>query len=418
MKTLSFIIVVSSILIISNSCNNDDELSSSVTSDKTALKLHFKNGYNSAEGWAILHSLDGTQTLETKSFFGDADITLKSTEETKVTFSYIITRTFGVTKTYDIRSDFYAPKGDWTFDRQNYGNKGTINVKVMYPESDYNYCFLGTSDQFHWRTLGNTTSYTEFNYNMYYLNLDNTISLYSSVYNFDTNLGYCGWKLEQPFNIGDTNQYFLNLSSTLLSNNISTNRLINEIRIYALIGNNLDVMGLFYNSFQNSVNDAKIFIPASFPAVKYISSCRYEDPTSISFYQKIDAEGIANYINIPNSTISATYNSITNSYENIVTNGNFDEIYTSWSYYDNINHIQVYWTTYAPKTVTSIQRPNLPAEIIAQLTDFNIADLNVDGIGLIDYDTAESMDDIIVMFFQSSENRYNVYNEYYTYLHK
>ena len=104
-----------------------------------------------------------------------------------------------------------------------------------------------------------------------------------------------------------------------------------------MLGNNLDVIGLFNNDYQNDVNNAEIFIPASFPASKYISSYTHEDNSSVAFYQRIDETDIATNITIPNSTIFATYNSNTNSYENIVTNGTCDEIGAFWSYYDNNN---------------------------------------------------------------------------------
>ncbi len=409
-KILSFVCII--IIIIG--CSKDDSPTSPNT---TSFKLNFVNGYNSGQGWVILHSSDGTTSTTTKQFFGNATVDFGEITEERVTFTFIFTREYSSWKDYLITSYILAPTGEWTFDGRDFGDKGSIEVNMTFPNGEYDQCFLGTSDVSSRRSLSSATSSYSFNFPVFNLNFNNTINLYGSVYNYDNDIGYCGWKLDEQFNIGGNNQHDLNLTTTLSPTNLTSNKLIDYVSVYALIGNNLDRLRLFYEIFSNKVSTAEIFFPETFPANKFITYCGYADGQISYSYRKIDTKLTEN-ISIPSGIISASFNANTNSYENISYSGNVDEISAGWSYFDFNNEQYFSWIVYASKNETKLQRPILPNDVVSQISNFNIANMERLGIGITDFNTSTSMDDIIKMIYKSGENFYNTHTEYYFYVQK
>ncbi len=395
------------------SCDNDDGIVEPTLIDKS-FKLNFTNGFNSAEGWVILHSEDGQSATSVKSFYGDAVIDFGKVEAERVTFTYIYTKKYGETNYYYINSYLSAPKGDWVFDGNNYSHKGKVNIDLSYPTGDYDKCFCGTDGFSSRRSLsGITDSYNFSERDIYHLNSEQKLSIFGSVFNFDTDSAYYSWKPNQQFNLGETNSYNLNLSTLMEPSFINANRPFDYVSIYAAPFNTKDRVKLFYGIYDNS-EQQKVFYPKNFSAIKFRTSVSIWENDFSYLYSKF-GEKVYTNLSIPNGVITATYNENMKIFENISTTENVDITTAFWGYYDSEKKTGCYWYVRANSKKTSIQRPVIPNEVLSQISNLDISQIESNEISILDYDTVSSYDDILALWYKSNKNFYDVVNEFYSY---
>ncbi|MDP3684626.1 MAG: hypothetical protein Q8S01_11920, partial [Ignavibacteria bacterium] len=168
----------------------------------------------------------------------------------------------------------------------------------------------------------------------------------------------------------------------------------------------------FGSSVQNS--SPKVFYSAEFPKDKYYVSFSNSDSIG-SYYYYVLNPNIPASVSIPTSTITGNYNSSLNKYENISTIGTVDQIGAYWQYTSSDNKLGINWLVYKTGTAKEIIRPTLPQEILTQIPELNLSLLQPSSLGLYDYDTASSMEEIINMFFKTASPYYSKYNSYYSY---
>ena len=143
---------------------------------------------------------------------------------------------------------------------------------------------------------------------------------------------------------------------------------------------------------------------------------------SFSYSDMLQSEGysakltdLPSNVSVPNLALNAIYNADSVRFENLITSGSFDQYAAVWSYVDATSKIIFSWIVYAPHTSKSVNRPFLPTEVINQIPPLDLSRLKAYNLGILDYDTMNSMDEIITKFFKSNTVPLKTYNVYHYY---
>jgi len=382
----------------------------------SSLKLLFQDGYNQLQGWVILYESDAQTIKEFKSFTGDAVVEFEDIQEETVNFTFITSR-FDDEMNYRLTTNIGVPGGEWTFHGNNYSDKGKVTVAMTYPENEYQHCFLGTSSPSRRAWIYGSSSAFEFeNLDVNYLNTDGTFSLYGTIYNSENNTGYCGWLLNQPFELGVTNNYSLNMTSPLNFQTMNLNELVSYIDVVAYTDNDYeDDIDIFYNSFPPT-NEPIVLAPHNFPAKVFETEVLYFGDQYIKIFTTI-SESIPNSMSIPNFSLTASYDDVNARYYNISYTGEADEISASWEYDDDEQNTDFYWRVYASGNANSISLPSLPSDIANQIPGFDQNKFEEDGISMIDFDSCEDIADVIQMIYKNETGYRKNHTERYDYVY-
>ncbi|NOX88304.1 MAG: hypothetical protein GXO77_04700 [Calditrichaeota bacterium] len=414
MKTLYFL-MLAILIFLFNRCSEDGPTSPA----ETEFKLNFINGYNAQQGWVILYSSDGKKVKKIKQFTGDAIVNFGKVEKSKGNFTIIFNRIIrGSLKFNYITSYISVPFGEWTFEGNDYGLKGKMSVDINYPVGEYDQCYLGTSDYYDSDALYDSSSSHSFSArDVYVLNPNQTMSLYSLIFSLARDTAYCGWLLNQPYDLGKENHYIIDASIPLPPLTITSDKQFDYILIQAFLDDNLKKrIRLFSDYFsEESPNQIKTFVANSFPAKKFLIHTEYNTDNYRYEYDKI-ANQVPNTINVPNSTIRADYNDILKQFTNISITGSADEIKAYWVYFTGSSFF--IWRIYAPHTLQTLTRPTLPTEVTSKLQHFDGNAFGSPDISLIDFDTAENIEDVIQMINLSNKSYYQNHNERFEYMYR
>jgi len=394
-------------------CSDDTTVSPVV--DDTFLKLTFSEGYCDAEGWVILYTEDGQTALQTIKFNGNAVVDLGELEESQVTLTIITTVFNNGNKFYRINTYYSVKKGSWLFEGYTPVNKGMATVRMNFPLGFYDELLLSTTGftVFDHRGFSTNTYLTSGTVSK--LNKNQTISLFGSVCNFNTNKGYYSLSTEKPFDLGDYNNYTLDLSKPLTLTYVNSNRPFNYISIFAASTEPQIGYLLFNHSYSSSALQQKVFLPDSFPAFKYGTAIQnYENDNSYHYF-KISNKPVNN-ITIPESYLTASYNDVQIQYENITLTGKADYLSGEWFFITNDYKTTVTWIVYTANSVTVIKRPTLPTEVLSQLTDFNVNELWAMSVKLFDQDNISSLNGYIEYSYRNAESNIKSSNEEYSYI--
>jgi len=415
--------VIIALLFTAPSCKKDDD-----KNPVTHFSVTYQDGYAYDYGWVVLHNPDGTEVIDYKKIEGDgvADFGDINGGIVSVTMIRVDTITYsnGEKRTYiDIMSDYASPCGNWIFRGNNTSDEslGTADITMTYPDDNYNEYFIHTTS---------TGTYSDGvppgginkQLNVYRLDEGNKYSIYGAV--LRDNGGYCNWLLDQNFQLYQANYYNLELSKTLNNVNFTTSKPIDYFYVYGLWDKRESDLVLFrkdcWDSSPGWETNHNANLPLNMPVSHLMFSGSYYDGNHSYYYRKFYdmPQGLPGNIDIPDKTITGTYNESTDEITNIQLNGTADQIIGRWYYWDNSNTADLYisWSVYANWDFPSIKRPVLPQEILSDIVD-EINMMNCVLIGFADYNTTASHADIINQFFVNVVPAGQRYDEYFSYYH-
>ena len=407
-KMLNFALVVTVILIVgcsgSGSTEPDDDFSEFI--------INFQNNAIMESGYVILQTDSTTAYQEVN---GDGTITFENLSSDRGTVIIVqeYYNDYG-DRNIEITANVDAPLGEWYLDGYNYSPiaLGDCNVTLNYPEVNDDFrVVMSPSNRYSSIYISpGSSSYSFDNFLIHRLDNDGNITFFNAVHNREgSETGYCDWVIGENFNLNETNEYEFDLNNEMTTKNISSNRLIRSAFIFADRNNMIDYncMSYFYNF--EGVTSFTAYYSEDFPKDKYRTRV-YGD--NFRFEQIGDI--VPSDLNIPESSLSFTYDSNYNKFRNISVIGSSDQLCGYWHHYDYIilNNISLY--VYTSSSVEEVTIPEIPSEI---LTDFNI-DLSLlepTFLGLFDYDTTNNYDDVIDKALKQQVPFRALYNQAYKY---
>ncbi len=411
----TIILLSSFLLTVFNGC--EKESNPADTGNATNFKINFVNNRIRGNGWVVLHSLDGKSVQSYKSFIKNAAVDFGNINSERVTFTYIDSYTdqYGW-KNIIITSDLNAPAGEWQLDGNGYSYKGKFNITMNYPNNNYRNRSLGirgNSSIGYTTTFGQSSIYTG---DIYYIRPDTKLSIFSSIITANADSGLCGWISDANFNLNETNTYSLTLDKLMNRKMITTSKPFQRCFLEVLSGDSLERTGMsFYSSDLNSmVTNFPVFYYSGYPRDYYYMSFSYSDMLQSEGYSA-KLTDLPSNVSVPNLALNAIYNADSVRFENLITSGSFDQYAAAWSYVDATSKIIFSWIVYAPHTSKSVNRPFLPTEVINQIPPLDLSRLKAYNLGILDYDTMNSMDEIITKFFKSNTVPLKTYNVYHYY---
>lgn len=406
-KMMILVLVVFVLLLIgcsgSGSTEPEDNLSEFI--------VNFQNNAIMELGYVILQTDSTTSYQEVN---GDETITFEnlSCDRGTVTIVQEYYTDYG-DREIEITANVNAPLGEWYFDGYNYSPLalGDCNVTLNYAEVDSNFIVsMSPSNSYSYSYIypGNSSYYFE-NYLIHRLDNDGNITFFNAVYNRDgSETGYCDWVIGENFNLNETNEYEFDLNNEMNSKNISSNRLIENAYIYAYRNNMIDYNLMSRFTDYDGVNTFMAYYSEDFPKDKYLTSV-YGD--NYRFDQIGDI--VPSDLNIPESSLSYTYDYNYNKFRNISVIGSADEFLGSWrTPYSSEDYISLY--VYTSSSVNEVTIPEIPSEILA---DFNIdlSQLEPNFLELFDFDTTNNYDDVINKALKQQVPFKSQYNQLYGY---
>ena len=249
----------------------------------------------------------------------------------------------------------------------------------------------------------------------------NKYSLYGAV--FTERGGYCNWLLDQDFIVNTTNYFNIDLNKQLNTKSFETSKPLRYYYIYACWNQRNSYLYLYWDYYYDLQTNHVLIYPFDIPvnALRF-NGYGYENDYSYSYCKYFNAStGLPAYMEIPDQTISAYYNEITEEIENINITGKADQIRGRWHYYNNDSiYISINWNVYTNWDFTSIKRPVLPQEILDDIGEY-IDLLTPYSISLVDYNTTSSHSGIIKRFFINDvpvNQRYDEAFYYYYYFNQ
>ncbi|MCB2220340.1 MAG: hypothetical protein KQI35_08100 [Bacteroidetes bacterium] len=355
--------------LISTSCFKDDEID--LPADNSNFVVSIER--NDLQGWIIIGSSDGQETLEYKSFSGPSTLEFDTKPE-NITLTMVIqfddlfgddTITYYTINTYqsvNLQNWFFKPLETGGFEPTE------INVTMTYPEDIYTRYLVsthnGTYDYHNAPPPGNV----EVDMLISRLQKNGKASLYGAV--FTENGGFGSLLPDQEFASDQVNTYSLDLQQPLTSKLLMSAVPFKSIYIDGIWANRSNQIRLWDESFSNSKwghNQSEYLI-------KYLEnntfeefglSCYYNDEMiSYTFDKYYDAsEGIPD--NIADFNLSVTANpAMDGLISDINVSGEADFIHASGGYMENFPKIREYsWSNFVDGNASEIALVELPLEI-------------------------------------------------------
>jgi len=378
--------------------------------------MHFQNNYIRGTGWVVLET-GGEYFIE--PVLGDQTIVFEDIIGERGNVYIIRNYYWGSYHDIIINYDPDVKLGEWFLKGENYigDTNSEYKVTLNYPEEDYSKYMISSSRySFTWGYSPGGNSIIK-QRNVRYLDSNNNISFFNAVYNEDITkeiYAYCDWGSDLPFTQGIVNEYTFDLDKPMSYKSISTNRIIDQSFLSAYRNSMKDYIIFDANWFWDSPSDNfNMFYSNDFPFEKLeLSLSNYSDSCYFGYAQNIeDINSIPSSVSIPTSEIMSNYNADNLSFENIMINGDADQIAANWNYEDG--NLYVGFTYYSPYDVNEISFPGLPSEI-ADTLGIDVSLFQPYSIGMSDYDTCENMDDIINIVFKQQLPYKNYYNTRYS----
>jgi len=411
MKKIIVLLII--FLLAFNGCEKDNNPTDQDV--QKTFKLNFINNRIRGNGWVVLNTPDGKGVKAYKSFHGNSVVDFGDIQSDRATFSYIDSYTDeNGWKYVIIASDIDAPAGEWTLNGSGYAYKGKVNATVNYPSASYgNRCLGVERNTTYGYSTAPGTSFSQLT-DIFYLNPDNRITLFSSVIRSDVDSALCGWVQDTDFTPNITNYYSFALDTKMSMKRISTNRPFNRYFLSTLEGDSVYVTGMssYANSGNSTTTEFPVYYYPGFPHNYYYLNF-YSDDNIKSEGYLVKLTDFPSNVNIPTLLVEHKYNADSLRFENIVTYGTFDQYAANWIYSSYSEKITITWVVYARNSVTSVTRPVIPQEILSQMPWFNIGLLRANYLSVQDYDVTSSMDDIIGLFFKSNDVPLKLYSVYH-----
>jgi hypothetical protein len=414
MKKVSTVFIGIIILLIG--CSDDNPTNPGANVNEKALKITFSNNYCEAEGWVIVYTEDGLTVIDTAKFLGNATVDFGELAQDRITLTFITTTLSSSNKSYMIQTYHSVKKGEWKI--KGYSEsaaKGKIDVRYSFPLNNYNLFLMSYGGTYNDAGLNNDTlSSLHFpTFDVYNINSDNSLSLYSSIYNMNDGIGFYNWSPKLSFTLNDTNTYNIAVNKPLTLSQIQFNKEVENLIISANTTASSDRVTLFHNYDSQPLTTQKIFLPDDINATSYnIYASNYYNSKLYTYEKSVNS--LPNNLVIPNTVVSATHNNSNNSIENISVNGTIDFIMAIWSLF-NSNNRDFIWISYTPNDYTSIVRPQLPTSIVSQIGNFNPDLMNLYYLMIEENDKFTSFDDLINYYYKSTVPLSNTFNEHYSY---
>lgn len=144
--------------------------------------------------------------------------------------------------------------------------------------------------------------------------------------------------------------------------------------------------------------------------------------TGILFFEDLDNLGFND------SWYQATYGAIPGAFEKIdadfdfisqtpdefqiLTSGEFDQIFSYWSYDDDNNNMRYRWLVYAPADLDSYSLPDLPMGVLQEYPGIDESLFELSFAQLNDHSELTSYQEILEILFESPDYFYDVVSEY------
>lgn len=410
------------VLIIYTGCKKSDHGDDS--NGTYPFSVEFKDSYCEDFGYVILHSLDGTQVMDYQKIEGDGIADFGMLEESRVTVTMVRIDTFqskGDLGYYIyIDSDIASPAGDWVFRGvpRKYDNT-KADITVRYPEDNYESLLIYMTHSYHWEYTKNVPS-GPFNETWYIYNTDpdTKVDLYASV--LTQTGGYCNWLFDQNIQEFNTNYFDLELDKPVNIKPVSFSKAIDRTILsgFNKIKDENHYFRIFYHYDTSPLFTVNIKYPFDIPVSDLYLSSRGETYNSMWYYTFYfnPATGLPDQVDIPNTSVYADYNEITEEFTNIQVNGTADNIVASWIYNADKAYEFIHWRVHTENTTTTIRRPVLPKDIKIELGP-NLNLMEAYQIGIFDYDETSSHADIIHRFFIEDIPAYDRYDEAFSYFY-
>lgn len=424
MKFTRFIvhIVSISLLLISSSCNkdeNNEDENDTVTIEP--FSVQFLNGYGKDYGWIVLHSLDGSQILDYKKYVGDAMVDFGNVNSPITVTTIRVDTTSSMDKDIsyyvNMATDIASPAGNWIFNNTSYysTNLGHADITLNYPENDYSYLFTSCYG-FTSSTYNIHPEETNLNFDINFLDPTGNFSFFSYVTSEDGSL--CNWSLDNTFQTTGTNFYSLYLNKPLSEKIITSNLPLTHLYLSAYWNQRDSYLRISHSDITTQELERKVLYPVDMPAEEmqlraYIISDNYQ-----SFYVKYEdySNNLPDAIQIPESSLTASFSEDNQAISNIQVSGNTDQVRGYWGYSDVTMDNLINWKVYANKNITQLSRPGLPQEITDEI-GFLIDQMEIYSVAMMDYNTTQSHTDIINRFFIQNVPINQRYDESYVYFY-
>lgn len=402
------------------SCDKDED--NNDEAEQYEFSVQFVDGYGRDYGWVVLHNSDGTAVSEYKKYVGDALVDFGEVNSSNVTITCVMIDTFQtpfLTTGYsiDITSDYTSPAGKWIFtgDNQSKGSLGTADVTMHYPNNNYSgYIISHTSGTQSSSSVPQGEVYvTDY---VYRLEENNKCSMFGAVY--AEKGGLYGWLLDQEFQLNQTNEYDFELNQTLTNKTINANKPIGAARLQACWNQRNSRLYVNLTSNWYTSNDVEVCYPHDMPNSEWYLRLIASDPNGCGYahYDKYynKSSGLPDMVNIPDHTVTASYNESTNEINNIEISGTPDQICGYWTYSDMDDYYN--WRIHSPTNKTTLKQPVLPDEVIQEIGD-KIDMMFIYYVMITDYNTTNSHEDIINKFFIQNVPVYERYDERFYFTH-
>jgi len=319
--------------------------------------------------WAILHSNDGQQILDSRSLQGEGTFDFGLVDSSTVTVSIIERQTDEEPVRYFISTFWNAPAGNWTI-RRFYSSDtlGTAHVFTYLPRGNYTEAFSGGLGSSVVVSDYESGSYDNVNhlFTVRYLDSLNKMSVYGAGYNEATGVGYYGLKKGLDFTIGTTNGYSVTADIPLASKPMMTSRPVEAISIRFSERGSVGSWSLrsSFKEVEGGKSDYLVFYPDSLDVESFFFVTSVRDTESRSNYF-IATEEVPDMLNVPGGAVSAQVNSSNSSIESIIYTGEADMLNGTWSGSNNTSTL--FWRVYASGNNNVLERPLIPDSVFQNL---------------------------------------------------
>ena len=269
MKKLSAVFAL--IVILITGCDKENPTNPSVTLNEKALKIIFSNNYCEAEGWVIVYTEDGLTVLDTVKFFGNAIVDFGEIAQERITLSLVTTQISNQFKSYLIQTYYSVKKGEWKISDRVASVEGKLDINMSFPINSYDNVLLSYGGGYESFMLSADTA-SSFHFpllNVYNTNSDNSLSLYSTIYNLSEGIGFYNWSPKLNFTLNDTNAYNIELTNPLTLSQIQFNKEVSGINIKAFSASFSEGVTLFHNYNSQPLTAQKILLPDDINASSY-----------------------------------------------------------------------------------------------------------------------------------------------------
>jgi len=363
----------------------------STRSIKTTTKYADLKVQSNYDGYVILHSIDGQETVEVQSVNAGETAYFYDIDTSHVTFSVAyMDGVYPFIYTY-----FEVPLGVYDFNQaveyENITNDaGYAKFNFEFSDSTYNNPAVSDPKKFHqyWDL--------ERNNNIISINKiksDNKLKTLCLATDKNNNSGYYQWINDENFQIDDTNSYDISFPNPMQRKVINVNVPVFDRWVCST---NKESEWFINHSFNDDqVVSSEISVPFA-PNIDESDiyglglAIQAQPHQSYRYFQKY--EELPDFVDIPELDVSTNFDINTGILSDVSINGNADFILVMWEPYnfeDETPH--QLWRSYYPPTKSELKRPNIPQNI---LDEFGITSINPiwPWLFLYDFDKVEGYD--------------------------